>query len=173
MACNAVLEPWIGHIMRRGLCDNSVSLPPKFIRTVVTLQTDGEHDRAPEQTGIHRAVGTMASFATLYPDRRVLKDERPSFVGVALETSLLIAERLIHHAGPQSHAPGCSRRTMRIMAIRALDDALIYPVFERHRKLSPDRSVTGITEVGLLLCQKEFRCCGLVDRMAVTTDHIA
>lgn len=172
MACGAVLEPWVSHVVRGGLGKNPVSLTPKAIRAVVTFQANGEHDGTPEQARIHRTVGTVASFATFHPDRSVLKHEGPAFVDMALETSLLIAKSLIHHSRTQSHTPGGSGRAMRIMAVRTLDNTLVHPMFERHRKLSPDRSMTGITEIGLLLCQKKLGRCRLVNRMAVTTDHV-
>lgn len=61
---------------------------------------------------------------------------------------------------------------MGIVAIGAVDGSFVHAVFERHRELSADGSVTGITQIGLALGQQEFRRRCLVDGMAVGAHNV-
>lgn len=61
---------------------------------------------------------------------------------------------------------------MRIVAIRALHEAFIDAMLNRHRKLRPHIGMAAITEVGLWLRQKLFGSGSPVYRMAVGTDYV-
>jgi hypothetical protein len=151
MARGAVLIPRVCHVVRRRLSEDSLTLTPEIPGTVVAFQAQREDNRTTQQPGIHRAVRAMTDLASVHANRGVFEYERTPLIHVALQAGLLVGNPLLHHSGPQSHSPGRSRCSMRIMTIRALNDSLIYPVFHRHFKLSPHRCVAGVAEFGLAL----------------------
>jgi hypothetical protein len=67
VACDAVLIPRVGHVVRRALNPDSISLPSEVSRSVVTFQAEREHRGAAQQTRIRRPVRIVADFAPLNP----------------------------------------------------------------------------------------------------------
>src|SRR5579863_7542711 len=61
---------------------------------------------------------------------------------------------------------------MRIVAVGALHESLVYAMLERHRKLRALRRMAGIAQFGLLHGQEEFRCRRLVNRVAIGADYV-
>ena len=92
----------------------------------------------------------VTGLTTIDAHRRVLKDEGTSLVDVALHAGLLVALSLIDHPGARRHVGRGRKRPVRIVAIGALDHALIHPMLKGHRELRLDLRVTGITQVHLL-----------------------
>ncbi len=139
---------------------------------VMAFQAHGEHGGTAQQPRIHRPVRLMAGFAAFDAHRAVLIDERSALVGVAVETGFFVALFLIDHAWPGRHLPRGRERAMRIMAVRALDDAFIHPMFKRHGELRANGAVAGVAQLGLGLGEQKFRRGGFVNRMAVGAYHV-
>src|SRR5689334_16209078 len=114
----------------------------------------------------------VARLAAIDAYRFVLVQKRPALLHVALQTWFFVAQRLIGHTRPGSHAPGGSRSPVWIVAIRAGHEPFVHPVLERHRELRAHFAVASVTKCGLLLGQKKFRNGRLVDRMAARADHL-
>ena len=102
---------------------------------VVAFEAQREDRGTAQQARVHRAVRLMAGLAALDRDRAVLEDERPALIGVAFDAGFFVALDLVHHARARSHAPGGIERAVRIVAVRALNDALVHAMLEGHREL--------------------------------------
>ena len=105
----------------------------------------------------------MAALATIHADGRMFKDKGAALLRVAFEAWLFIRESLIHHAWAGGHPPGWREGSVRIMAIGARHETLIYAVLKGHRELCSNTSVAPIAKVCLCFGQKEFRSRGLVN----------
>src|SRR5512147_2275765 len=97
----------------------------------------------------------------------MLEDERAAFVRVALQARLLIGERMLNHSRTGSHAPRRRGCAVWIMAVRALHEAFVHTVLERHRELAANRRVAAVADVPLLFRKQEFRDRRAVNGMAV------
>jgi hypothetical protein len=111
----------------------------------------------------------MAHFASLYTHWRMFKRKRSALIGMTLQTSFFVCQTLFHQRWASSHAPGWLEGSVRIVAVRAAHKPFIDPVLERHGEIRPNVSVTRVTELGLLLCQKRSWLGGLMDRVALRT----
>jgi hypothetical protein len=58
------------------------------------------------------------------------------------------------------------------MAIRAFDRTFVHTMLERHGELRLHRRVAGVTELGLLFREKEFRRFRSMDGVAIGADDI-
>jgi hypothetical protein len=114
----------------------------------------------------------MTGFTTLDAHRGVLEDERPAFIGMALQTRLCVLQRLFHKRWPQSHPPSGRERTVWIVAVGALHESFVDAVLDRHGELRANRLVATITEIDLLLGQQKFGNRRLMDGVAVGTDDV-
>src|ERR1051326_526419 len=94
-----------------------------------------------QQPRIGRAVRRVASYAALCFFRRMLKGEGASFVGVTVETKLVLGSR-----GAQLV---CQKPAMRIVAIAAADQAFIYFVMERLGKIWLHIEMAGVAKLRL------------------------
>ena len=112
----------------------------------------------PQHVRIGAAVGNVAGTASLDFYRCVLEDIRPLLVGVAGE-----ANRILRRGGPHLFGSG---RPVRIMAIGALDQALIDTMMERHFELGLLLGVAGVAKLGLRLGQQKLLALRVVRRMA-------
>lgn len=162
----------IGHIMGGRLQGDAVALPPEISRAIVALQTNRENHGAPEQTSIGGTMREMAGLAAIHPDRGMLENERASLVGMTFQAGLFVPERLVHHAWARRHAPRGRRSAVRIMTVRALHNAFVHPVLERHVELRPHRTVAAIAQIRLGLRQEKLRSSRAVNRVAVGTNYI-
>src|SRR5689334_23359361 len=108
----------------------------------------------------------MAGFAALHAHRRVLENKRSALVGVTLEAGFLIGGHLIDHPGTLAHAPGRGESPMRIVAIRALHEALVDAMLSRHLKLRANSGVAAVAELALLFGQQELGSRRVMDRVA-------
>ena len=172
MAGGAVLVFGVRHIMRRTLRYDSVTLAAEVTSAIVAFEAHRENYRPFQQPGIHGPVRVMAGLTTIYPNGRMLKNERAALVCVAFQARLFVALCLFHHSWAQSNTPSRRNRSMGIMAIRTLDNAFVHPVLERHGELRSDRGVAGVTEVRLLLRQQKLRSRRLVNGMATAANHV-
>jgi hypothetical protein len=153
MADGAVLIAGVRHVVNRAGGENAAVEPPEPSGgyTVVTLEAQGENDRAAQQARIHRAMRIMAGLAAVHADRFMLEDERTAFFGVALEARFFVGQSLVDHARARSEPPGGRKRAVRIVAIGTVHETFVHAMFERHGELRPDVLVAAITKVGLFL----------------------
>lgn len=172
MAHSAVPESRIRHVVRSRLERNAVVGSTEVARSVVALEAERVDHRTFEQFRVGRAVRVMTALATVDANCGVFVQEGTAKINVALEAWFLIALCLFHHAGPCRHAPRRRRCSVRVMAIAALNHALIDPVLERHVELRADRSVAGIAEFCLSLCQKRLLSWRCMYGMARGADYI-
>src|ERR1043166_1351418 len=115
----------------------------------MAFQAHRENHWAAQKPRIWRSMRIMADLAALYPDRWMFVYEGPTLFFVALQTRLLIGQRLIHHVMPVRYPPCRRERPVRIMAVGARHDAFIHAVLEGHRKLRADVGVASITKLPL------------------------
>src|SRR5258708_34582378 len=103
-----------------------IRAPPEIARARVALQANREHHRTLQQLGVGRAMRIMASLASIHANGRVLVHEWPPLVHMTFQARLLVCLDLLGHCWTSSHAPSGSEASVRIVAIRALNRALIY-----------------------------------------------
>ena len=106
----------------------------------------------------------MAGHASLDPDRLVLKDERPTLVGVALVANQVLVGRRPYLAVTQ--------RAVRIVAIGALDQTLVDTMAERFLEIGPLFRVARVTQHGLLAHQQVLRLAVMDGMAARATDTV-
>lgn len=170
MAGGAVLIARIGHIVRTGLRRDARVTSAERARPVMALQAKCEGDGTPQQTGIRRAMRTVAHFAAIHARGGMFKEKRPALVGVAAQAGLLIRLCLIDHAGPGGHTPGWGGCAVRVVAIRALHKAFVDAMLERHSELTADLLVALVADIDLSLGQQELWRLRFVDRVAIGAD---
>jgi hypothetical protein len=95
----------------------------------------------------------MAVSAAVYPDCRMLEYEGAARIGVTIQARLFVPFRLSRHTGLCRHAPGGSKRAMRIMTIGAIHETLIHAVFKGHRELGADIRMAVVAQSGLRFCE--------------------
>src|SRR5580704_14182287 len=93
----------------------------------VALQAQQVHVAQLQHVRIGSAMHQVAGLAAVNLYRLVLEHKRPLLVRVALETHLILR-------GGSPHLPGL-HRSMRIVAIGALNQSFINPMVERHVEL--------------------------------------
>ena len=138
-------------------------LTPECSGAVVAFEADGKDYGPLQHLRVSRSMRHVACFASIDAYGGVFIDEWAALVGVTLETRFLVPFLLIDHAGARRHSPRCRERAMGIMTVRAFHDSFIHPMLEGHRELRFDGGVAGVTELGLLLCEEEFRRLRAVD----------
>ena len=124
-------------------------------RRRVTAQTKRVDARAREQPGIAGAVRCVTGRAALDFDGGMLKDERAALFAVTLE-----ANRILRGCRTQLVLRGAA---VNVVAIRALDEALIHAMMERLHELSLFGLVARIAQSGIFLSQQFFVDLGIVD----------
>ena len=90
--------------------------------------------------------------------------ERPGLFRMALDAGHILRRRL-------SQWPGLET-TVRIVAITALDHALIHAMVKRPIELLFDFEMAAVAELRLLLLQQSLAFFRVVGRVAVNADHI-
>jgi hypothetical protein len=172
MACRTISIPWIRHVVRCRLHGYAIRLPAEVPGTVMALQTHSKHDGPLEQPCIHGAMRGMTGLATVNPNSRMLIEEWSTFVGVALQTRLLVLQARIHQVGPPAHFPGRSICAVWIVAVRAAHKPLVHPVLEGLRKLCPNIVMTPVADVGLPFGEEIPVGIGLMNGMAGSADDV-
>ena len=103
--------------------------------SVVAFEADRGDGGAAQQFGVHRAVGGVTGFASIDADGGVFKGERATFVAVAFHAGFFVGLGVFGHARTDAHAPSGRLRAVRVVAIRALHEAFVDPMFEGHGEL--------------------------------------
>ncbi len=166
------MELRIGHVVRRRLGRDAVSLATKRTHSGMALKADREENRPAEQTCVSRSVRRVTGFASVDAHSRVFVKEGSAVLGVAFQAWLLICRRLLHHSRPRAHAPRRGDGTVRIVAIRALHHALVDAMFERHVELRSNRGVAVIAEIRLGLREQKLRGSRAMNRVTTGTGNI-
>lgn len=128
MTGRTVLVARIGEIMRGGLRYDSCVGSAKRAGAIVAFQANRHDGGTAQQFLVHRAMRIVAGFASLDADGGMFENKRPALIGMAFEARLLIGQCVIDHARPDSRPPGWRRGSVRIVAIRTLDETFIYPM---------------------------------------------
>lgn len=109
----------------------------------VALETKQVHVADPQHVDICSPMGGVARRAALDFHRFMFVYEWPLFVGMTLETDLILGR-----SGSQLLWP---YRSVRVMAVRALDQAFIHAMMKRHGKLRLLLLMACVTERGFSL----------------------
>ena len=96
-------------------------------RQRMALQAHQVHLAALQQARIRRSMRSVAGYAALYLDRRMLVHKRPGLFCVALK-----AHRILRGSGPQLAR---QESAMRIMAIAALHEPFVNTMVKSAREL--------------------------------------
>src|SRR5262249_11376132 len=99
-------------------------------------------------------------------------DKGSTLIGMASDAGLLGIELLIHHARLLRHFPGGLEGAMRVVAVRALNHALVHAVLGWHGELRALRGVAGVAELALFFCQQKLRRGRMVNGMAAGAGDI-
>jgi hypothetical protein len=82
---------------------------------------------------------------------------------MALQTNLFISESVVDQSRPSCHPPGWQGRSMRIVAITAIDGTLIDRMLERHREVRACVPMAPETKLRLAFCEQESGRNGFMD----------
>ena len=74
----------------------------------------------------------MAHFAAFDAHWWMFKREGPAFIGMTLQTSFFIPERLVDEFGARCHPPSWRESTVRIMTVAARHEAFVDAMLEGH-----------------------------------------
>ena len=129
----------------------------------MALQAEQIHVAEFQHVRIRSPVDNVARGAAVHFYRRMLIDERPLFVGVALE-----AHGILRCSHP--HLFGTFGAVW-IVAIRALNQTLIHAVMEGHFKFSPLCKMAGIAKLWLQFDQQKFARLGMMNGVAGSTAY--
>lgn len=153
VARRAVLVAGIGHIVSLRKARHAASGAAESACAVMAFKTERERDRAAQQPRVRRSMRIVTHFATLDADWRMLESKGTAFVGMTLETRLLVYERLPDESGPRSHAPGWSQAAVRVMAIAAGHESFVHPMLEGHGEIGSNVCVAAVAEFRFSLCE--------------------
>jgi hypothetical protein len=171
VARRAVLETAVEQIVAGREREYAIALASEIIGAVVALQTDREHHGPFEQAGVRGPVWHVAGFASLDTHRGMLEYERTALVGVTLQARFFVPQRLVNHAGTSACSPGRRKRAVRVVAVRALYNALVDPVLEGHGELRSHGLMAPVTDVHLFPRKQKFGHRGMVYGMATGANH--
>ena len=124
----------------------------------MALQTEQVDVAQLEHVRIGAPVGQMAGVAAIGLDRLVLVDEWPLLVRVTFKADGILGRGSSHLFGLH-----CA---VDVVAIAALDQALIHAVMEGHFELGLLLEVAPITELGLRLLEQKLARLRVVRRVA-------
>lgn len=158
--------------MRARLNINPLIFAPESARPVMAFEAHREYHRPLQKFRIGGTVWNVASRAAFYPYARMLKNERPALIDMAFQAGFFVIVRSRNQIRSRSGFPGRCKIAVRIMAIRALNNAFIHAMFHRHIELRANRSVALVAKLALLFRQQKFRRRRIVNRMAVRADNV-
>ncbi len=113
---------------------------------LMALQAKRVDASGQQHARIHRGMRSVAGQASFDPDRLVLVDEGSTFVGVALQADQVLIGRRPDLAVPQ--------RAVGIVAVGALDQALVHAMAERLLEINSLFLVARVAQLGLLAHQE-------------------
>ena len=111
-----------------------------------------------QHVGIRSTVRQMARLTPIHFYGRVFVYKRALLVRVTFKANLILRGRSPHLLGPH--------RTVHVVAIAALDQALVHSMMERHIELGSLLKVAGIAKLRLGLYEQKLRFFRVVWGMA-------
>ena len=154
VALRAVLENRTGHVMghtRLGL--DAVRLTPQVAGAIMAFQAQRKYHRPRQHPGIGGAVRNVAGEAPIHADRGMLKYKRPAFVAMTVDARFFVGLGMLHIARPRRVSPGGLKRSVWIVAIRAVHETFVNAVLEGQGKLRAHVSVAAVAQIRLGLDQ--------------------
>src|SRR5205823_14958718 len=112
---------------RHGISSSGTA---EIASTVMAFEAHGEDDRTSKEARIRGTVRVMAHFSAFHPHGWVFECERAALIVMALDAGFFVSERLMHQFGTRRHAPGWSKRAVRVMTVTANHEALIHAVLK-------------------------------------------
>jgi hypothetical protein len=103
-------------------------------------------------------MGEVTRLASIHLDGRMLEDKRTLLVDVTFE-----ADRVLRRGRPDLF---WTYRSVRVMAIAALDQPFVHAMMERHVELGLLLQVACVAKLRLGLYEQELGFFGMVRRMA-------
>ncbi len=168
MAVDAILKLRLRQVMKGSARSRDAALArAKAGDAVVAFQAHCEYGRTAEQPRIRTSMRVMAARTTFHSHRRVLEDKGSALVGMALHTGNVVAESAGNHAGRLRDAPSRGRGAVRVMAVRALDRALVDAVLEGKIEARADIGVALVANLFLAFGEQMTGLLRVVNRMAV------
>ena len=154
VALRAVLKNRTGHVMgRRRLDLDAVRLTPQVAGAIMAFQAHRKYNRPRQHPGIGGAVRNVAGEAPIHTNRGMLKNKRPAFVGMTVDARFFVGLGLLHMARPRRVSPRGLKRSVWIVAIRAVHETFVDAVLEGHGKLRAHVSVAAVAQIRLGLGQ--------------------
>ena len=154
VALRAVLENRTGHVMRLArLGLDAVRLTPQVAGAVMAFQAQRKYHRPRQHPGIGGAVRNVAGEAPIHADRGMLKNKWTAFVGMTVDARFFVGLGMLHIARPRRISPGGRKRSVWIVAIRAVHETFVDVVFEGQGKLRAHVSVAAVAQICLGLRQ--------------------
>ena len=102
----------------------------------------------------------------------MFKHKRAAFIGVAIHARLFVGFRRFYVPRTRPVGPGGLERAMRVVAIRAIHEALIHSMFEWHGELRFHVQMTAGTQCGLGFRQQLYRRGRVVNGVAVGANDV-
>ena len=168
VALRAVLVKRTGHVMgRRRLGLDAVPLTPQVAGAIMAFQAQRKYHRPRQHPGIGGAVRNVTGEAPIHADWGVLKNKRPAFVGMTVDARFFVGLGLLHISRPRRVSPGGLKRSVWIVAIRAVHETFVDAVLEGQGKLRAHVSVAAVAQIRLGLGQEILGRRGAVNGMAV------
>ena len=91
----------------------------------------------------------VAGEAPIHANRRVLKKKWPAFVGMTVDARFFVGLGMLDISRPRRVCPGGLKRSMWIVAIRAVHETFVDAVLERQGKLRAHVSVAAVAQIRL------------------------
>ena len=168
MAVDAILKLRLRQVMKRSARSWDAGLArAKASDAVVAFQAHCEYGRTAEQPRIRPSMRVMADRTTVDSHRRVLEDKGSALVGMTLHTGNVVTESAGNHARRLRETPSRGRGAVRVMAVRALDGALVDAVLEGKIEARADIGVALVANVFLAFGEQMTGLFRVVNRMAV------
>ena len=154
VALRAVLKNRTGHVM--GLARlrlDAVRLTSQVAGAVMTFKTHRKYHWSGQHPGIRGAVRNVAGEASIHADRRMLKEKRPAFVAMTVDAGFFVSLGMLYIARPRRVRPGGLKRSVWIVAIRAVHETFVDAMLEGHGKLRTHATMAAVAEIRLDLGQ--------------------
>src|SRR5215510_687973 len=136
VALRAVLVNRTGHVMGLPrLRLDAVRLTPQVAGAIVAFQAQRKYHRPSQHPGIGGAVRNVTGLAPIHADRGMFKNKRPAFVGMTVDARFFVGLGLLHMARTRRVSPGGLKRSVGIVAIRAVHETFVDAVLEGQGKL--------------------------------------
>jgi hypothetical protein len=139
---------------------------------VVAFKAQCKDDGSSQEPAVGRPVRIVACLAALDNGWCMLINEGSAPVAMAFHAGFVVERGLFHHRRTCRPPPRSGKRTVRIMTIPAIHEALVDAMLGGHFELRAYAVMARKTRLATSLRQQEFRARRMMDRVAVGTDHV-